>query len=50
VCGVDEVGENRSKQEGRAEIGITYRFGPPSGSDAEPESLSLPHFKNGNRS
>ena len=47
---VESISLGRSQQEGRAEVQITYRFGPPSASDAESEDLSMPHFKNGNRS
>ena len=47
---VESISLGRSQQEGRAEVQITYRFGPPPGSDGETDGLSMPHFKNGNRS
>ena len=47
---VEAISLGRSQQEGRPEVQITYRFGPPPDSDAEPESLSMPHFKNGRAS
>jgi hypothetical protein len=48
---VESISLGRSQQEGRAEVWITYRFGPPPDSDAESYSgLSMPHFKNGSRS
>ncbi|HYQ84392.1 MAG TPA: hypothetical protein VEP28_10375, partial [Rubrobacter sp.] len=48
---VESISLGRSQQEGRAEVQITYRFGPPPASDAESYSgSSMPHFKNGNRS
>jgi hypothetical protein len=40
----------KSQQEGRAEVQITYRFGPPPASDTESEDLSMPVVKNGSRS
>ena len=44
---VESISLGRSQQEGRAEVQITYRFGPPPGSDGETDGLSMPHFKNG---
>jgi hypothetical protein len=38
--------QERSQQEGRAEVRITYRFGPPPDSDAESD-LSMPGLKKG---
>jgi hypothetical protein len=44
---VESISLGRSQQEGgRAEIQITYRFGPPPDSASESD-LSMPHFKNG---
>lgn len=41
----------RSQEGGRAEVQITYRFGPPPGSDAESYSgSSMPGFKKGSLS
>lgn len=47
---VESISLGRSQQEGCSEVQITYHFGPPPDSDAEPESLSMPHFKNGSLS
>jgi site-specific DNA recombinase len=48
---VESISLGRSQQEGgRAEIQITYRFGPPPDSDAKSDGLSMPHFKNGSLS
>jgi site-specific DNA recombinase len=48
---VESISLGRSQEGGRAEVQITYRFGPPPGSDAESYSgLSMPDFKNGSRS
>jgi site-specific DNA recombinase len=48
---VESISLGKSQQEGRAEVQITYRFGPPSASDAESEEdLSMPVVKNGSRS
>ncbi len=46
---VGSISLGRSQQEGRAEVQITYRFGPPD-SASEPNALFVPHFKNGSRS
>jgi hypothetical protein len=46
---VESISLGRSQQEGRAEVQITYRFGPPD-SASEPDGLFVPHFKNGSRS
>ncbi len=43
---VESISLGRSQQEGRAEVQITYRFGPPD-SPSEPNGLFVPHFKNG---
>jgi hypothetical protein len=37
----------KSQQEGRAEVQITYRFGPPPDSDAESDGSFMPGLKNG---
>ena len=48
---VESISLGKSQQEGRAEVQITYRFGPPSASDAESEEdLSMSVVKNGSRS
>ena len=48
---VESVSLGKSQQEGRAEVQITYRFGPPPASDsASEEDLSMPVVKNGSRS
>ncbi len=48
---VGSISLGKSQQEGRAEIQITYRFGPPPDSDAESEEdLSMSVVKNGSRS
>jgi hypothetical protein len=46
---VELISLGRSQQEGRAEVQVTYRFGPPPASDAESD-LSMPGLKNGSRS
>ena len=46
---VESISLGRSQQEGRAEVRITYRFGPPPAPDAESD-LSMPGLKNGSRS
>ena len=47
---VESISLGKSKQEGRAEVQITYRFGPPPVSDTESDELSMPVVKNGSRS
>jgi site-specific DNA recombinase len=48
---VESISLGKSQQEGRAEVQITYRFGPPPASDTESgEDLSMPVVKNGSRS
>jgi site-specific DNA recombinase len=47
---VESISLGKSQQEGRAEVQITYRFGPPPASDAESDELSMPVVKNGSRS
>ena len=45
---VESISLGKSQQEGRAEVQITYRFGPLPASDAESEEdLSMPVVKNG---
>jgi site-specific DNA recombinase len=46
---VESISLGRSQQEGRAEVRITYRFGPPPDPDAGSD-LSMPGLKNGSRS
>ena len=48
---VESISLGKSQQEGRAEVQITYRFGPPPDSDTESgEDLSMSVVKNGSRS
>jgi hypothetical protein len=48
---VESISLGKGQQDGRAEIQITYRFGPPPASDAESiEDSSMSVFKNGSRS
>ena len=44
---VEAISLGRSQQEGRPEVQITYRFGPPPDSDGESDALSTPGLKNG---
>jgi hypothetical protein len=45
---VESISLGKSQQVGRAEVQITYRFGPPS--DAESDDSFMPGLKNGSRS
>jgi|SRR5215210_141390 len=48
---VESISLGRSQESGRAEVRVTYRFGPPPAPDAESYSgSSMPGFKNGSRS
>src|SRR5918993_3636151 len=48
---VAEVTVGKKPEDGRTEVRITYRFGPPPASDsASEEDLSMPVVKNGSRS
>jgi septal ring factor EnvC (AmiA/AmiB activator) len=47
---VESISLGKSKQEGRAEVQITYRFGPPPDSNAESDGSFMPGFKNGRES
>ena len=48
---VESISLGKSQQEGRAEVQITYGFGPSPAPDAESEEdLSMPVVKNGSRS
>jgi site-specific DNA recombinase len=48
---VESISLGKSQQERRAEVQITYRFGPSPAPDAESEEdLSMPGLKNGSRS
>ena len=47
---LESISLGKSQEGGRAEVRITYRFGPPSDSDAESDGLFVPHLKNGSRS
>jgi hypothetical protein len=44
---VESTSLGKSQQEGRAEVQITYSFGPPPASDTEVDELSMPVVKNG---
>jgi len=47
---VASISLGKSQEEGRAEVQITYRFGPPLASDAESDDSFMPGLKNGSRS
>jgi hypothetical protein len=47
---VESISLDKTQDGGRAEVQITYRFGPPPDSDAESAGSSMPVFKNGSRS
>jgi hypothetical protein len=47
---VDSISLGKSQQEGRAEVRITYRFGPSPASDAESDGSFMPALKKGSRS
>jgi hypothetical protein len=48
---VESISLGKRQQDDRAEVQITYRFGPPSASDTESEEdVSMPVVKNGSRS
>jgi septal ring factor EnvC (AmiA/AmiB activator) len=47
---VESISLGKSQQEGRAEVQITYRFGPPPVSDTESDGSFMPGFKNGRES
>ena len=48
---VKSISLGKRQDDGRSEIQITYRFGPPPVSEAEfDDDLSMPHIKNGSRS
>jgi seryl-tRNA synthetase len=47
---VKSISLGKCQQEGRAEVQITYRFGPPPASDAESGGSFMPGLKNGRRS
>jgi hypothetical protein len=48
---VESISLGKRQEDGRSEIQITYRFGPPPDSEAESGGdLSMPHLKNGSRS
>jgi len=47
---VESISLGKCQQEGRAEVQVTYRFGPPPASDTESDELSMPGLKNGSRS
>ena len=47
---VNSISVGKRQEDGRAEIQITYRFGPPASSGAPEEDSSVESFKNGSRS
>jgi hypothetical protein len=47
---VNSISVGKRQEDGRAEIQITYRFGPPASSGASEEDSSVGAFKNGSRS
>src|SRR5215212_205910 len=47
---VESISLGKSQEGGRAEVQITYRFGPPPASDAESDDSFMPGLKNGSRS
>jgi Recombinase zinc beta ribbon domain len=47
---VESISLGRSQQEGRAEVRVTYHFGPPPDSASESGDLSMSGLKNGSRS
>jgi hypothetical protein len=47
---VKSISLGKSQQEGRAEVHITYRFGPPPASDSASDGSFMPGLKNGSRS
>jgi hypothetical protein len=47
---VDSISLGKSQQEGRAEVRITYRFGPSPASDAESDGSFMPALKKGRES
>jgi hypothetical protein len=47
---VQSISAGKPPNEGRTEIKITHRFGPPPTSEAYPDQSSVDPFKNGSRS
>ena len=47
---VNSISIGKRQEDRRAEIQITYRFGPPASSGAPEEGSSVESFKNGSRS
>jgi hypothetical protein len=47
---VGSISLGKSQEGGRAEVQITYRFGPPPAPDAESDDSFMPGLKNGSRS
>jgi hypothetical protein len=47
---VGSISLGKSQESGRAEVQITYRFGPPLVSDAESDDSFMPGLKNGRAS
>jgi site-specific DNA recombinase len=47
---VGSISADKRPEDGRTEIPVTYRFGPPSASEGYPEDSSVGSFKNGSMS
>ena len=47
---VESISADKRSEDGRTEIQVTYRFGPPSASEGYPEDSSVASFKNGSMS
>lgn len=47
---VESISVGKREEDGRAEIQITYRFGPPPVSEVSEEDKSMVHLKNGSLS
>jgi len=47
---VESISADKRPEDGRTEIQITYRFGPPSDSEGYPADSSVGSFKNGSMS
>ncbi len=51
TSGAESISVGKREEDGRTEIQITYRFGPPPDSEAESgDDSSMPQLKNGSRS
>jgi ribosomal protein L29 len=47
---VQSISADKRPEDGRTEIQVTYRFGPPPTSEVRPDQSSVEPFKNGSRS